>query len=387
MKIAQIGLFPLNIESIKGGVESSVYGLSQTLSELNHTVYVFDTPRNNISENRTENINSLFIYRYSAGSSKNNFEISNKANEIINDIVLLNPDVCHIHSTGYLQKNIFKILSKKGFKCIVTIHGLQNTEKKNELIKNKSFKSLFKYIFLSLAEFYIINKSKKIIVDTEYVKREILNDKKQFKITHLPEIYVIPQGINNLFFQKENDTKSNIILCVGAINKRKGQRLLVESFIRVKEKICEAKLIIAGYISDKNYFDEIRKMIIENNLEKDICFRLDNTIEEIAELYSTAQTFALYTEEESQGIVFVEAMAAGLPIVTTSVGGVPDVVRNNKNGLLCNYNRMEEFANNLISLYNDKTLYNTIRLNNKKDSLNYNWTTITKKIEELYKSM
>lgn len=389
MKIAQIGSFPLDIENIKGGVESSVYGLSQSLMrDLNYEVYVFDTPRNYISENKTENVDGMFVYRYSAGDSKNNFEISKRTDEIINDILSVNPDVCHIHSTGYLQKNIFKILSDKGLKCIVTVHGLQNIEKKNELIKNFSLKSLFKYVFLSRAEFYIINKSNKIIVDTEYVRNEILRYKKRLKISRVPEMHVIPQGINNVFFTKNNNnSESNIIICVGSICKRKGQKQLIESFIRVKENVKQAKLLIAGYVSDEHYFNDIKLLIQENNLENDVDFRLNKTVNEIADLYQNSKIFALHTEEESQGIVFGEAMAVGLPIVSTQVGGVPYIVRNNKNGLLCNYNEIEDFTTNLISLYNDKTLYDTLRSNNKKDSSEYNWMVISKKIEELYKSL
>ena len=56
--------------------------------------------------------------------------------------------------------------------------------------------------------------------------------------------------------------------------------------------------------------------------------------EEIQYQYSKASLCALHSEEESQEIVFCEAMATGISIVATKVGGIPDVVKNNRNGLL-----------------------------------------------------
>lgn len=67
-------------------------------------------------------------------------------------------------------------------------------------------------------------------------------------------------------------------------------------------------------------------------------------------LYSKATLFALHSEEESQGIVFAEAMAAGLPIVATNSGGIPYVVHDDDNGILCKYGDVDSFACNMDSL-------------------------------------
>ena len=274
MIIAQVGSFPLDIKNINGGIESSVFGLVESLIKMDHMVYVFDTPRKDIVSNVIERINDAIIYRYCAGKNKNNYEIASQCEQIIIDIQRIKPDVCHIHGTGYLQKKLFKILAKKGIKCIVTIHGLQNIEKKNELLQKKSLKSLLKYIFLSKSEFYIINNSKKIIVDTEYVKDEIFKYKKKKQIKYLPEIYVIPQGVNSIFYDIDNISKENNILCVGAISKRKGQLLLIQSFVLVKEIVKDAKLIIAGYISDDEYYNQLKQVIRDCNFEDDVKVQL-----------------------------------------------------------------------------------------------------------------
>lgn len=385
MIIAQIGSYPIDSQNIKGGIEASVLGLSRSLFEINHNVYVFDSPRKIINKNYTEEDDGIIIFRFSGSDKNNNFSISLMANAIVEKIQSIKPDVCHIHGSGYLQKNIYKLLRQKRIKCIVTIHGLQNIEKRNELFREKSIKSLLKYIFLSLSEFYIINNSRKIIVDTEYVKQEIIKYKKSHKIVFLPDILVIPQGINKQFYQLKNNPESQNILCVGAINTRKSQKLLIESFLIIRSKVKHVKLVIAGYVSDYEYFNKIRQFVGENKLENDIIFHLDKSIDEIYLLYQDAKIFALHSQEESQGIVLCEAMAAGLPIVSTNVGGIPFVVKNNVNGLISEYNNITDFTSNIINLFRDNNLYETIQKNNKKDSVNFDWITIAKKITELYR--
>ena len=104
-------------------------------------------------------------------------------------------------------------------------------------------------------------------------------------------------------------------------------------------------------------------------------------------LYEKGQIFALHSQEESQGIVFAEAMAVGLPVVATNVGGVPYVVKNNECGLLSDYSDVEDFAKNLISMLSDKDLYSRISQYNKTEAINYKWSTISDKIIDLYKKL
>ena len=99
-----------------------------------------------------------------------------------------------------------------------------------------------------------------------------------------------------------------------------------------------------------------------------------------------ADIFVLHSEEESQGIVFAEAMAVGLPIVATNVGGVPDVVKKGRNGLLSNYSDVDAFANDIVLLLQNETLKAQMSLHNKADASNYNWSVITNRILKIYKA-
>ncbi len=384
MVIAQIGTFPQNIKKIRGGIEASVSGLSFALSKEN-SIFVFDTPRNDLENDFVEINEDVTIYRYRGKG--NNFNSLKRVKKIIEDIKSINPDICHIHGSGYLQNKLYKLLSAENYKVIVTIHGLQHIEKKNELSKKKNIRSLIKYYLLSKSEFDIIENSKTLIVDTIYVEDQIIDYRKRRKIKKIPQITVIPQGIDSHYFSVKRNPKGVVLLCIGGICRRKGQIKLLECFHEVFKQSKDVQLIIAGFISEREYYDELILNIRERDLENSVKVLTQNNQEDIFNLYTQASLFVLYSAEESQGIVLAEAMATGLPVVATEVGGIPYVVKNNINGLLSDYNNQKEFTDNIKTVLSDRKLYNSMSAINKESAKLYDWDAISDQILKLYNSI
>ena len=106
--------------------------------------------------------------------------------------------------------------------------------------------------------------------------------------------------------------------------------------------------------------------------------------EELLQRYQTAYIFALHSQEESQGIALVEAMAAGLPVVSTTVGGIPYVVKDEVSGLLSASSDIDSFAHNIIRLIENKGLYNNMVQFAREIARNYSWINIAKAIEIVY---
>jgi glycosyltransferase involved in cell wall biosynthesis len=94
--------------------------------------------------------------------------------------------------------------------------------------------------------------------------------------------------------------------------------------------------------------------------------------------------FVLHSAEESQGIVFCEAMAVGKPIIATNVGGIPFVVDNNITGLLSGYGDITSFAQNILSILDDSSKRKFMSENCRINSRPYDWDLITSKIITLY---
>lgn len=384
MIIAQVGSFPLSIDCIRGGIESSVYGLAKALVH-NHIVHVFDIPRLG-GENQTAIVDGIIVHRYK-NIGRHNVDAKGRVSQVVEEIVSIQPDIVHIHGTNQYSHAIYQLLVKRGIKVLVTVHGLANVEKRNAWIKKKSLKALYQYIVHSRTEYALLSQVPKIIVDTEYVAEQIRTCYAKGKIKKLPQMYVIPQGINQHYALLQSSCNDPIIFSLGAISKRKGHVLLVKAFELLCKHVPNAKLIMAGIVAERDYYDELLQCIQESQYANQIQLSINLSQEQIFEIYQSAKIFALHSQEESQGIVFAEAMAVGLPIVSTKVGGIPFVVTHGETGLLAEYEDVEAFATNMSILLQNNDLYDLMAKNGKMEYLNYLWDSIANRILELYSTM
>jgi glycosyltransferase involved in cell wall biosynthesis len=384
MKIAQVGTYPMDSDCIKGGVEASVYGLSKELAK-NNEVYVLDFPRETVNRDSVETADNLHIFRFYL-RGKNNFNAITRTKAQISIIKRLNPEVCHLHTTSFFALILYASLRFYHIPTVVTIHGLAHIEKKKVWQNSRSISNLFKYLFQSLVEFIFLTICPSFIVDTKYVQEAIETYKKQRKIFREPSCQIIPQGIDSNFFTLPVTDKSINLLSVGAIQPRKGHLLLIDAIAKVQKEVSNISLVIIGIASDKQYHAELVKKIESYNLGRNVKIYSNAKFEELINYYKKAEIFTLHTREESQGIVFCEAMAAGMPIVATNVGGVPYVIQHGVNGFLSNFGDIESFSNNILNLLNNVELSENMRCENSKKAQIYGWDQITSQILSLYKS-
>ena len=377
MSIIQIGPYPISPECIHGGVEASVYGLVQELAK-NHTVDVFDIPR--IGEkDRVERYGNLTIHRYTNPGTHNKDAVL-RLKEMVRDIVAIGPEVCHVHGTNAINKEIYFALQQHGIKRILTVHGILREEKKQALLRKPSLKALYQYIAQSRDERELLEVAPKIIVDTAYVEDKL----KAYGLKHEPEMHVIPQGIDETFYGIQCNPKSNVILCVGAIAPRKGHIYTVEMFERLRERGMDSKLRIIGSLADKAYYEQLKQKIVESRYSADISLEANLPREELLKAYAEAKLFVLHSREESQGIVFAEAMATGLPVVATKIGGIPYVVADGKSGLLCPYGDVDVMAQSAELLLTDESMWHEFSSAAKEIAKGYSWGDIANRIVRLY---
>lgn len=377
MTIVQIGSYPQSPNCIQGGVEASVYGLVQELAK-NQTVDVFDVPR--IGEkDRVEWYGNLTIHRY-ANPGTHNMDAVLRLKEMVRDIAALGPEVCHVHGTNAFSKDIYFALQQHGIKMMLTVHGIAKEEKKQALMRKPSLKALYQYVVQSRDERELLEMAPRIIVDTAYVEDKL----KAYGLKNVPEMHVIPQGIDEVYYGIQCNPDSNKILCVGAIAPRKGHIYTVEMFNHLRAKGVNAQLRIIGSLADKAYYEQLKQKIAESAFNADISLDANLPREELLKAYSEAKLFVLHSREESQGIVFAEAMATGLPVVATKIGGIPYVVADGKNGSLCPYGDVDAMAKMVRELITDETKWIQYSKEAKVIAKEYNWKNIAERITELY---
>lgn len=383
MAIVQIGPYPLSGDCIHGGVEASVYGLTQALVRAGHVVDVFDYPRIG-GKDSIERNGALTLHRY-ANTGTHNEDAMQRGKELFRDVVALHPDVVHVHGTGKLSGAIYQAVQNYGIPVVLTVHGLLHEEKKQALRRKPSLKALYQYIVQSRAEFGLLNETTQIIVDTEYVAEMIKKYHAQGRIKHLPQMEIIPQGINHSYYGLTCDCKSQTILSVGAISPRKGHIYTLEMFNSLRNRGVDAQLRIIGSLADRHYYECLVHKISESPYNAAISLEPNLSSKELFNAYTQAKLFVLHSREESQGIVFAEAMAAGLPVVATNVGGIPYVVPDGYSGLLCPYGDVETMTDMVERLMTVDTLWQQFSDSARRIAKGYDWDKIAEQVIKLYK--
>lgn len=172
---------------------------------------------------------------------------------------------------------------------------------------------------------------------------------------------VIPLGIDSRRFnvavdrsdirRKYGDSANRFVLTVCRLEPRKDIPTLLEAAQIVSGENPEVKFIIVGEGVQER---ELRKMVNNMNLSKTVIFAGRVSGEELPKYYRACDVFALPTLYEGFGIVYLEAMACGLPIVSTSVGAVPEVVGDC--GILMSPRNAELLAAKILQLLEDNEL-------------------------------
>jgi len=182
---------------------------------------------------------------------------------------------------------------------------------------------------------------------------------KLFKISK-EKIKIIPEGVDLEKFNRNIDASDineklgneRKILFVGNLHPNKGVHFLIKSFALVKSKIDDVKLVIVGDGSLKHYLINLTKRL---NIEKDVIFAGFVSDEELPKYYASCDIFASASVLEGFGLIFLEAMALGKPIVAFNLASIPEVVGNA--GILIDEINHEKFANAIIELLRNEELY------------------------------
>lgn len=208
---------------------------------------------------------------------------------------------------------------------------------------------------------------------------------------YFPGDYVIiPNGIDAARFsdpslapiERFDDGKLNILF-VGRLEKRKGFRHLLAAFSHVKKAVPEARLIVAGVYekADKEAFVSC----VRRHRLRDVRFVGFVSEEDLPRYYRTCDVFcAPSIGFESFGLVLLEAMAAGRPIVASDIAGYRTVVRNGEEGLLISPGDEEALATALISLLRDPVRRQRMGERGQVRAYAYSWDRIAQQILDFY---
>ncbi len=198
---------------------------------------------------------------------------------------------------------------------------------------------------------------KKVIAISEAVYLHLIKDFK-LKKENIELIYngldIESQLQNSLEAQKELKNKFGIgtgpvIGCVARLSEVKGHKFLIEAFKKVVREFPSAQLILVGEGRIKPELVSLAKTL---SIEKNVIFIpsvLDTSL-----VLSIMDIFVMASVQEGLGLAIMEAMASGIPVIATEVGGIKNLIKNNETGILVHASDAGALADAVITLLRDR---------------------------------
>ena len=380
LDVVVVGPFPEDLALIKGGVQASVLGLAVALAKRDDAaVQVFALPVNKHAKRERAVIGNIDVtyldmpLHYQAALI---FHLP----KILSRIKASSSVILHVHGTGFLQTALCIAARLQKIPIIWTLHGITEKETRQRLRDGRHIGDFGRYIFYTALERCALRVVSTIIVDTQYVKDEIN--------ARAAAVHVIPQGINMQElapYKCEPDLRTPCILSVGAMTPRKGHHLTLQAFAKIKTLVPLARLVIMGTLTIPDYYQALIRQTAALGLTGCVEIIANASRTEILTQLARASVFALHSQEESQGIALCEALAVGLPIVATRIGGIPYVVDDGQNGLLVSYEDVDGFSYAVLRLLTDQNLLAQFSANARRSSVRFDWDIITASVMALYR--
>ncbi len=379
----RIGLFTDTYYPEINGVAASVFLLKQELEKRGHEVYVFTTtlpeaPKNEERVFRVPSLRCKFISERRVGMF-----YQHKLDSIIRSLHL---DIIHTHTEFPL--GIFGRIVARELK-IPTIHTYHTIyEDYTHYIMPIHILEKGVKVFARRYTKFFCNHGGHVIVPTDKVKHLL----ERYQVT--TKISVVPTGIDLSKFERDRfgeelisekraevglDGTEKVILYVGRIAQEKNIGELIKMLPPFFEKHRDAKFLLVG---DGPATEGLKRLAEEERISGDLIFAGAKPWDEIGAYYAIGDVFVSASQSETQGLTYIEAMAAGLPVVAKRDDCLHNVLRSGENGFA--FESQDGFLSGLEHvLYGENTeLY---RENAKKAARPYSKEAFAEQIEKVYR--
>ena len=362
---------------IVGGISKVVHDLSKRLIKDGHEVTVVTYKDGNTPE--FENDKGVKVYRvnnYMINPNnfidwimQLNFNMIAKVNELIAKEGSF--DVVHAHDwlVAYAAKTI---KNSYDIPIVATIHATEAG--RNRGIHDETQR------YINDTEWMLTYEATEVIVNSNYMKNELQ------RLFGLPfeKINVVPNGVNlTVYNGVERDynfrrqyamDNEKIILFMGRLVYEKGIQNLIAAMPKVLANYHDAKLVIAG---KGGMLDELKAQVDYLGINNKVYFTGYLNSKQVPKMYKCADIAVFPSTYEPFGVVALEGMLSGNPIVVSDVGGLNEIVDHRVNGMKSYAGNANSIADSILTLLFDQQLCSNIVKNAKAKVRNeYNWAKI-----------
>lgn len=379
----KVGMFINYYIPSKGGMETSVINLCKGLKDAGHEPFVF-APKYPNYKDTEKNIfrYESFRFHYNGYFYVIPLPLPGGMTKTIKN---LNLDIIHSHQPYSLGDEALIYARKMKIPLVFTYH-----------IKYEDYSHYIPLVPKSIADHFIrktytnySNKCNAVIAPSSAIKNLLLENGVKSRIE------IIPSGINIDEFAKSTGKREEVrakykispndvvLITACRLTPEKNVEFLVEAFKKIRSSCSNAKFIIVGDGARRKVLEDMAK---NSGLENDVIFPGLVGKEEIISLYQAGDIFVFASQTETQGLVAVEAMSAGIPAVCVKASGIEDMIVNGEDGILTE-NSIDDFSSNVIKVINDPNLRKNLADHAKQNSQKFTIKLWTEKIIKLYDSL
>lgn len=376
----RVGVFTDSYKPYTSGVVTSISTFKEELSKMGHEIHVFAPSYPHYHEEE-EN-----VYRFYSipAPTHPDYTLAIPVYPGMNLIIKrLKLDIIHVHSPVMLGRVGLRYARKCHIPVVFTYH----TRYDQYVHYIPVAQNLAKEVTLKYSS-HFCNSCDHVIAPSQEI-RDIIADQIRTPIS------VIPTGVPLERFENGNDQwlrehyeipeQNKILLFVGRLTKEKNLPFLLRTFQIVKQTLPDCTLVITA----QGPLEEDLKaltMQLGLSLKNEVIFTGALPGQTLVDVYHSADLFVFSSLTETQGLVLIEAMAAGLPVVAVRASGVQDMVDHDVDGILTDCTEFH-LAEAICRVLQDETLYHRLKKNALFKAESLSSRNMALKLETLFEEL
>ena len=197
-------------------------------------------------------------------------------------------------------------------------------------------------------------------------------------------VSIIPNGVDLKSVAAPRQPIARRIVSVARLSWEKGLAYLIAALPAIKKEFSDAHLVVVG---GGLLAGELEKQACELGVIDAVVLLGNQPHERALAEISKAEVFITPSLAEGLGIVFIEAQAAGVPVIGTNVGGIPDIIKNEETGLLIPPRDSAAIAAAIVKIFKNKDRAEQLAKTAQKNLHRFDWTAIAGQVSDLYQSL
>ena len=347
MSVALLGDYPVDASQIRGGVQAAFCYLVQGLSQIEGLrVHVLTFRGANwAGPDQLERDGVVLHLLPPLPRLERLRNYRSYQQRLKQQLDRIQPNVVHAQGAGV---HAYVALGS-GYPTLITAHGIRQEDKRYLGSLGQRLRAQYDSLVI---EKTVMRNAQHVIAISRYLAGYF---RSQFRSDI--QLYFVPNAVDSAFFELPSADDEPIILFAGRVTPLKRVSDLVAAFAKIAPHVPSAQLRIAGECgSERAYAASIQTLIERENLASRVHLLGSLPQARILEEFSRSSVLVLPSAQENLPMVIAQAMAAGKPIVATRVGGIPEMVQDQRTGFLFSVGDVDGMARALLSLLNDLDL-------------------------------